>query len=233
MIIEPHQEVVNSANEVLEIALNEYFTYLFTTKSPKHKIIDYFDADILAEYLNKTTKSTNAPFQWNVSPEGNTNPVSPYIHSACIVRNGTIHINLDANSIEDNFILDDFIRYTLHNIKHEAVHVSQALRMGAKKFYESIGPMDLAVEQVRRNNEPKKNIIKHYLANPHEIMAHARDLSDEIMMSDNPIFVLRDPEGFIKFLPTWRKYRNAGFLRDDMVIHRLLKYTFLYLTNVL
>ena len=223
MILEPDQEVLTDLSNVLNVGLPLYMSYA-----------DKFGdcADTLAELLTKEGK-----ISWQVCPWITTKAVLPYIHSASVTATGIVHVILDADAVEGNDILDidEFKKYVVHAVEHEAVHISQRARMG-DELYEASNRIS-GFQKMREyyelcgdslTDEEEKIGFKIYLGDYLELMAHAKDLSTEIMCADDPLTALRDPEGYIDFLPTWYKYRQAGFLRSDQTIKDLLKYTYNY-----
>ncbi len=230
MILEPNQEILNDLSNTLDIGLPLYMNYAG----------EFGDcADTLAELLTNEGK-----INWEVCPWVTTKAVLPYIHSASVMKTGQVNIILDPETVEADILdIDEFKKYVIHAIEHEAVHVSQRDRMGGE-FYESSartsGFQKMQLYYLSRTtsshtnqlfnltHEEEKTGMRMYLSDYLELMAHAKDLSSEIMYADEPLVALRDPEGFIDFLPTWFKYRQAGFLRSDQVIKDLLKYTYNY-----
>lgn len=224
MILEPKQEILNDLKNALDVGLPLYMTYA-------HKFGDC--ADKLSELLTK-----NGKIIWQVCPCITTKAVFPYVHSASVTKIGIIII-LDPETVEGDDILDveKFRKYTTHCIEHEAVHISQRDRMG-HEIYENSNRISgfqkmknyyLTCDDPHNMSEEEEFIgMRLYLADYLELMAHAKDLSSEILYADEPLVALRDPEGYIDYLPTWYKYRQVGFIRSDPVIKQLLKYTYNY-----
>ena len=231
MILEPNQEILDDLANALDVGLPFYMAYA-------HKFGDC--ADTLAKILEKYSRV----IKWEVCPWISSNAVFPYIHSANISKSGTVRILLDPETIESGDILDidEFKKYATHCIEHEAVHMSQRDRMGHEFYagnrntgYRKMQDYYLTCDDpFNLTTEEEYAGMQLYLADHLELMAHAKDLSGEILYADEPLVALCDPEGYIDFLPTWYKYRQVGFLRSDPVIKQLLKYTYNYviLTNL-
>lgn len=197
--------------------------------------------DDLALLLKYTTNKKM--FSWSVMPEEQGKQVTEYIHSASVMDNGVIHFNIYPNKIEEQGLdWDRFIEEVMYIADHEAVHMSQRDKMtpefwagdertsGYQKMEKYLN--EIREKEGREPTEEEKKIgMKIYLGDPQEIMGHAINLAHEIKQSDDPNLVLSDPEGFVDYLSTWRKYRNVGFLRKDPVMRRLLKYTYQYMKN--
>jgi hypothetical protein len=64
-----------------------------------------------------------------------------------------------------------------------------------------------------------------YLRDPHELMAYAHDLADEMKSNtDDPAAALRNPEKYREQLPVYDRFRNS-FPKDSKQIKQLMKYT--------
>jgi len=233
MHLQPHAAVLEAAEETIDLGLKRYYDYQHSTEDE-----DLTEAcpDTLSKILQEISDEENSPFRWSVVPSGNKSPVQPFIQSASLARDGKININLYPETFEEEGFWDPatFKFYVMHVMGHECVHVSQFLRMAPGVFQNTLGSYEKAELTQKKNKEKNPDIkddtMRYYLSDNLEIMAHAFDLAHEMSMADDPDIVLRDPEGFLDFLPTWKKYRDAGFLRKDPVIKRLLKYTALYMT---
>ncbi len=229
MILEPKEEILNDLLNALDVGLPFYMAYA-------HKFGD--SADKLAELLEKYSRIIG----WEVCPWMSDKAVLPYIHSASITKSGTIRVILHPDAIETDDILDivEFKKYATHAVEHEAIHIHQREIAGEDYWlnhtsgYQKMQKYYLSREQpFQLTHEEEKMGMRIYLSDPLEVMAHAKDLSSEIMYADEPLVALRDPEGYIDFLPTWYKYRMAGFLRVDPIIKQLLKYTYNYVKMAL
>lgn len=232
MHLQPHSAVLKSAEETIDLGLKRYHDYQHSTEDE-----DLTEAcpDTLSKFLQEVSEEECSPFRWCVVPTGYKFPIQPYIQSASLARDGAININLYPESFEEEFWdPESFKFYVMHVMGHECIHVSQALRMTPGIFVNTLGSFEKAEliqkKKEEKNPDIKDETMKYYLSDGLEIMAHAFDLAHEMSMADQPEVVLRDPEGFYDFLPTWRKYRESGFLRKDSIIKKLLKYTALYLT---
>lgn len=238
MQLQPHIAVLKAAEEVIDLGLKRYYNY---QHSIEDEDLEEACPDTLSVFLQEISDEENSPFNWSVVPAGCTIPILPYIQSASIAADGKVNVNLWPETFEDEpWDPDIFKFYLMHVMGHECVHVSQFLRMTPGIFVSTPGSFEKAEIKQKKEEDKAKNrnpghpkikdlTMKYYLSDSLEIMAHAYDLAHEISMADQPNIALRDPEGFYDFLPTWRKYRKAGFLRKDPVIKRLLKYTALYL----
>lgn len=224
MILEPKQEVLNDLENALNVGLPFYTIYA-------HKFGDC--ADKLAELLEKYSQI----IRWEVCPWITSKAVFPYIQSAAVTKEGKVFIRLDPETIESDVLnTDEFKKYVTHCIEHEAVHISQRDKMGHEFYasdrstgYRKMKDYQLTCDDPYNMTKEEENTgMRLYLADYLELMAHARDLSSEILYADEPLVALRDPEGYIDFLPTWYKYRQVGFIRSNPVIKQLLKYTYNY-----
>lgn len=234
MQLQPHAAILESAKKTIDLGLQRYLDYQLSNDDED---LEEACPDTLSEFLQEVTEEEDSPFRWNVAPDGYTMPILPYIQSASLARDGRINVNLYPESFEEEYWDPDIFKfYVMHVMGHECVHASQALRMGPGIFVNTLGSFEKAELRQKKNEDKhpgqkiKNDTMRYYLSDGLEIMAHAYDLAGEMSMADQSKIVLRDPEGFYNFLPTWRKYRDAGFLRKDPIIKKLLKYTALYLT---
>lgn len=220
----PKQEILDDLFNALKIGLPYYEDYVTQFNASATELVEVLDEQ--SELIG-----------WSIYPFPNSKPIFKYIHSASVLKTGYVHILLHVESIEKEFDSEEFIKYSKHTIEHEAVHMSQRDRMG--KYYSSdervtgyqkmLRYQDTITSHIVLTEEEEAKGLNIYLSDMQEIMAHAHDLYTEMCYADEPITVLRDPEGFIDFLPTWYKYRQAGFKRSDVVMKRLLKYTYNYM----
>lgn len=215
--LRPDKDLSKKFLQVLKNGIKNYFETEDETSPDPDRLRDSFEKE-----------SKGLPFKWNVAPDDAMNPVTPYIHSAALTMQDEIAINLHAETIESNWDEEEFIKYAMYSFNHEAVHHEQAMRKNAAGYEQ---PDYGGIAKARRKAKGDESMIMHYyLADKEEIMAHAKDLATEMSLADDPGIVLRDPDGFIDYLPTWQKYRYVGkYSRKDPVIKRLLKYTAAYL----
>lgn len=234
MILHPKQEYLDQLNQVLH---NSHVLYEDVQEQTAHEEPDYdqsiFDPDIWLAALKYTTRELSAPFIWLLACEDqSSSPIYPYVHSGNAHTDGRVSFNL----WEPDFDFWDpkvFHMAVMRVLEHEGVHISQRDRMGHELFASTV-PQFKYTEHLRRSEDPiiRAQGVQSYLSDPQEIMAHAKDLANEISFADEPEIVLRDPEGFIDYLPTWKKYRIDGkYNRGEPVLKRLLKYTAAYLVR--
>ena len=215
----PDHKLSNKLEIIMKTGLRSYFKH--EPDAP-----GYPDADDLCKFLNSV--DIESRFEWSVVPDGCVNPVLPYIHSAALTMEDDIVFCLHPETVERCWDTIEFMKYILHAFNHEGVHHEQSLRKYQNGFYPDSQSGIAWARLKAKGNEDE--VMHHYLGEKDEIMAHALDLSTEMRQADYPQVVLRDPECFIDFLPTWQKYRYDGkYSRKDKVIKRLLKYTAAYL----
>lgn len=223
-------------NELLEGALEPNLLNFAIVKKVLDSAIEEFerymkgedddpDPDVLADFLNRASSKHEVPEEliWKVVPEGTEGPSNLYIHGAA-ADPLKIEVALYPEDFEKyGWDKNNFLKSARSVLTHELIHWNQYSRMDPRYLLRSKSGWQKA-------QKPGGEIdVKQYIQDKQEIMAHASDLSFEMSLADDPGLVLRDPEGFLKYLPTWSKYRQAGFLRKDPVIKRLLKYTAAYM----
>jgi len=226
----PKNEYLTQLAEVLERART---TYRKVQKQEAEEEPDYdsseFDVDLWFNAIQFETNRMEAPFRWSLAGEDQgSKPVSLYLHSGHANDDGTVSFNLYSPHMEDGLNFDDFKMILLRFVEHEAVHMAQRDKMGAGTYANRFTGFQKAAPHFKEN--PKK-AMKIYLSDPQEIMAHARDLYNEINQADDPLAALREIDKYKANLPTWQKFMKAGFTKDDKVIKKLLKYVTGYLNN--
>lgn len=217
-VIEPNPAYMDIVNMVLSAALPVFDNWLMSFYNPNHPHrIPCADPEVLSDVLNQASPDE---LHWIVSTNDDEPPIVPYIDGAH-ASPGKIDVLLNSESIEDDWNSNIFIISVCSVLKHEFIHFEQYKRMHPLSLLQPSG--------YTRSMKTDGTIdMKIYLSDPQEIMAHASDMADEISRADDPNVAIRDPEGFLDFIPTWSKYRKAGFLRKDRVIKRLLKETTRY-----
>jgi hypothetical protein len=225
----PKASYLTQLSRVLQKARTVYRSVQASeAKQDKDYDTDLFDSDLWTTSLNFSSLKLSAPFQWNLAGyDQGKSPVSKYLHSAHTNDDGTITVNLFDPDLED-FEYDEFRRVLLRFIEHEAVHMAQRDKMGHDVYTNRVTGFQKAKKFF--GNDPNR-AMQIYLSDPQEIMAHARDLSNELKQADKPLIALRHISKFADYLPTWQKYIRSGFSPVDPVVKQLMKYTAGYLTE--
>ena len=229
--VDPRSDIIESMKNLTDIAYHYMYVDpiddLEAEDSPE-------DLALLLTYAETLiNKSDNKIFTFSVVPSSE-NAVTTFIHSASVLDDGSIHYNIAPDYIEKRgLIWERFVEEILHITDHEAVHMTQRDKMGADFWASDKRTSGYQLSQQHKIDdkslEADAERMQLYISDPQELMAHAKDLSNEIKMSDDPITVLRSPEDYIDNLPTWKKYRNAGFKLTDPTIKKLLKFTYNYI----
>jgi len=230
--LEPNQIALDNLEFVLD---NTQKLYRSVQDQTARETPDYdpteFDADLWINALKHTTNENNIPFIWNLSGEDQgKKPVNKYLHSMNVHSDGVISFNLYAPHMENGLNFEEFKMVLMRYMEHEAIHLAQRDKMGhdvfagtSSEFQKAQGMMASTDDKVRKKG------LRLYLSDPQEITAYARDLSNEIQSLTNPKKAIYSINKYIKQLPTWHKYSEAGFKENDVVLKRLLKQTFIYL----
>ena len=194
-----------------------------------------FDAELWLASLTYITDSTKTPFIWNLAWEDQgKEPVNEYLHSMHAQTDGVVAFNLYEPHMDIGLDFDDFKMVLMRYIEHEAVHMARRDRMGHEMFANSSsGYQNAQVKMDSKDPKIKLKGLQIYLSDPQEVMAFAKDLQNEIQCLSNVNEVIRNPDKYKEHLPTWKRFTNSGFEKNDKVIKRLLKYTVAYLEEEL
>lgn len=213
----PNDDSIENISEILDMVCEEYKEFLSSNK-------DKDDPEELADIMDTLFHDMGIKIEVLVGPK-NAKAVDWYIQSAIVAADGTIVLVLDPDSIDGYWGPETFKQSVVKTLEHEHIHLSQRDRMGKKKYKQLPSGYQLGLRKKEKTGK-ERDLIRTYLRDPHELMAHGHDLAREIQKSKNPEEALRNPEKYRSELPTYDKHREI-FPSNSKPLQRLL----LYATN--
>lgn len=223
-IVSPDNDMISIVSQILDDINQDYQAYLDDNN-------DVDDIDYLAELLNEEFEEEGLPIQVLVDPNEIQNPheyISAQASWAGDEEKG-IDIILRAANLTGKWGPKTFKKVFINAMKHETIHFGQYDRIGKEKLGKIKSGHQRGQEKLAKGGT-REDWLRDYLADPHEIMAYGNDLAGEI--KDEPeaeqAEILRSPEGHMKRLPTYEKYRQL-FDKDSKEIKQLLRYTAQYM----
>jgi len=219
--LQPDKHFLAQVAYMLDEANDEYEDFLTHNN-------DKDDLDELLEILQANTDIDNLDIDWYIGPTGRM-AVDWYIQSAQVHGDGSMDIVIDPDSTIGYWGPKTFKKSVLKTVAHESIHLAQRDRMGADK-YKSLPSGYQNGLRLQKKTGKERDLIRTYLRDPHELMAHGHDLAEEIKASSNPEQALRNPERFRNELPAYDKHR-AIFPPNAKQLKRLLNYTARYIQN--
>jgi len=219
--LQPDKKFLAEVSDILETACSEYQDFLDSND-------DQDDLDELVDILQSHTDLYGLDITWFI---GSTNcyAVDWYIQAAQVHGNGSMDIIIDPDSTIGYWGPKTFKSSVIKTIAHETIHLAQRDRMGAEKYNSLPSGYQLGL-RLQKKTGKERDLIRTYLRDPHELMAHGHDLALEIKASSNPDQALRNPERFRNELPAYDKHR-AIFPPNAKQLKRLLNYTARYIKN--
>lgn len=225
--IEPIKEIVDACNGIVGKSVDEYLNIVREDDDATNWDDD---TELLAETLEKN--SEGSIFNWNITPEGNGNPVDWYLHSATVNNDGEIYFNLDESTIDGKFGPATFMKIMEKTVEHESIHIKQRQIMGHELF-NSISSGFMRGTKIFEETGNKQLLMNEYFSDPMEIMAHGHDLAVEIFcLNRDTNIILENAIKHIKMLPTLHKHVTQGFPVEHMVTKKMLEYAKEYLRRM-
>lgn len=216
--LEPDRDFLDKVEEIVDAALEEYAEFLEDNG-------DKDDIDELEEFLNSSNYD-EIPIEFITDHSPRRDP-NEWISAAADwdpKEGKSIRVFLHAKNLEGVYGPQTFKKILMRMLAHETIHWNQ---------YDKIDPAVLSKHKsgYMKGVEKKdaggtdRDLMRMYLRDPHELMAYAHDLADEMKSNtDNPEDALRNPEKYIKELPVYQRFRQS-FPRDAKQIKQLMKYT--------
>lgn len=216
--LEPDRDFLDKVEEIVDAALEEYAEFLEDND-------DKDDIDELEEFLNSSNYD-EIPIEFITDHSPRRDP-NEWISAAADwdpKEGKSIRVFLHAKNLEGVYGPQTFKKILMRMLAHETIHWNQ---------YDKIDPDVLSKHKsgYMKGVEKKdaggtdRDLMRMYLRDPHELMAYAHDLADEMKSNtDNPEDALRNPEKYIKELPVYQRFRQS-FPRDAKQIKQLMKYT--------
>ena len=216
--LEPDRDFLDQVEEIVDDALEEYAEFLANNN-------DQDDIDELEELLNASNYD-ELPIEFIADHNPRRDP-DEWISAAADwdpQEGKSVRVFLHAKNLEGVYGPKTFKKILMRMLAHETIHWKQydKFEPGVLDTYKS-GYMK-GVEK-KNTGGTERDLMRMYLRDPHELMAYAHDLADEIKdNTDNPELALRNPEKYINELPVYQRFRQS-FPKDSKQIKQLMKYT--------
>ena len=220
--LDPLEDVVSTCMNIVNKSVN---TYMEEVEKVDNDWSD--DPDLLAELLCENSFGTI--FSWNLTPEGNGEPVDWYIHSANVDNDGRINFNLDEQTIDGKFGSKTFNRVVKKTVEHESIHLHQEMIMG-ESLFKSIPSGYMKGMKLLEGSDDKQVLFNEYFADPTEMMAHGHDLAIEILEQN---IAIQNLSKNLDKLPTLHRHVHRGFPLDHIVTKRVIEYSNEYLGRMM
>lgn len=213
--VEPDKKFMSQIERAIDKSNAEYAQFLQDNN-------DQDDIDYLAELLNKYT--TRLPVEFEVIDDERKDPNEWISAEAGVNDSGEfMTMYLFSTNLEGKWGPKTFKNIMMQAMSHEAIHWNQYGRIGHEKLGKIKSGHQKGQEKMAKSGDPK-DWMRSYLADPHELMAYASDLSTEIKQLDDPENALRNPERYKEQLPSYARYRQV-FEPNSRELRQLLKYT--------
>lgn len=216
--LEPDKEFLAQVEMLIDDSIEEYQEFLDSNN-------DVDDIDELEEILN-SNNDDELPIDFITNHEPRKDP-DEWISAAADWSEDEgkfITIYLHAKNLEGVYGPQTFKNILMRMIGHETIHWGQYDKMGADVLnnYQSGHQKGVKLSQQTGN---ERDWMRSYLRDPHELMAYAHDLAQEMQENtDDPEAALRNPERFKDQLPVYNRFREI-FPPNSKQIKQLLKYT--------
>ncbi len=220
-VLQPDQLEIENLASVIDMTNVEYKEFLASNN-------DQDDPEELADIMTSIFDSMDVPIDVMVGNPGGK-AVDWYIQSAVVHGGGEIDLILDPDTIIGHWGPESFKKSVLKTLEHENIHLRQRDRMGDDK-YNTLPSGYMKGLKLQKKTGKERDLIRTYLRDPQELMAHGHDLAREIQASSNPAQALRNPERFREELPVYDKHRLI-FPANAKPLQRLISYASKYLKN--
>ena len=213
----PDKDFLAQVEEIIDDSIAEYVDFLKDNN-------DKDDFDEFEEILNGNNYD-ELPIEFITDHHPRKDP-DEWISAAADwdpKEGKSMQIFLHAKNMENVWGPQTFKKILMRMIGHETIHWNQYDKFapGVLDTYKS-GHMK-GVEK-KNAGGTDQDWLRSYLRDPHELMAYAHDLADEMRDTDNPEETLRNPEKYIKELPVYQRFRSV-FPPNAKQLKQLLKYT--------
>lgn len=216
--LEPDRDFLEQVEEIVDDALEEYAEFLVNNN-------DQDDIDELEELLNASNYD-ELPIEFIADHNPRRDP-DEWISAAADwdpKEGKSVRVFLHAKNLEGVYGPKTFKKILMRMLAHETIHWKQYDRFEPRVLDTYKSGYMKGVEK-KDAGGTERDLMRMYLRDPHELMAYAHDLADEIKdNTDNPELALRNPEKYIDELPVYQRFRQS-FPRDSKQIKQLMKYT--------
>lgn len=215
--IQPDEDFLGQVEIIIDDANDEYQEFLKDNG-------DKDDIDELEEILN-ANNFDDLPIEFITDHSPRKDP-NEWISAAADwdpKEGKSVRVFLHAKNLENRWGPKTFKQIMMRMLAHETIHWKQYDKFDPDvlKTYKS-GYMK-GVEK-KKQGGTDRDLMRSYLRDPHELMAYAHDLADEMRDTNNPEEALRNPEKYKDELPVYQRFRDS-FPSNSKPIKQLMKYT--------
>ena len=215
--VNPDSDFLDQIEEIVDDSIAEYQDFLASNN-------DVDDIDELEEILNSNNYD-ELPIEFVTDHNPRKDP-DEWISAAAdwSEKEGKfVTVYLHAKNLEGRWGPKTFKNIVMRMLGHETIHWNQYDKMGADVLnnYQSGHQKGVALKNKTGN---ERDWMRSYLRDPHELMAYAHDLAQEMQDTDNPEEALRNPEKYKNEMPVYQRFRDV-FPPNSKQIKQLLKYT--------
>lgn len=215
--VNPDSDFLDQIEEIVDDSIAEYQDFLASNN-------DVDDIDELEEILNSNNYD-ELPIEFVTDHNPRKDP-NEWISAAAdwSEKEGKfVTVYLHAKNLEGRWGPKTFKNIVMRMLGHETIHWNQYDKMGADVLnnYQSGHQKGVALKNKTGN---ERDWMRSYLRDPHELMAYAHDLAQEMQDTDNPEDALRNPEKYKNEMPVYQRFRDI-FPPNSKQIKQLLKYT--------
>ena len=215
--VNPDSDFLDQIEEIVDDSIAEYQDFLASNN-------DVDDIDELEEILNSNNYD-ELPIEFVTDHNPRKDP-NEWISAAAdwSEKEGKfVTVYLHAKNLEGRWGPKTFKNIVMRMLGHETIHWNQYDKMGADVLnnYQSGHQKGVALKNKTGN---ERDWMRSYLRDPHELMAYAHDLAQEMQDTDNPEDALRNPEKYKNEMPVYQRFRDV-FPPNSKQIKQLLKYT--------
>jgi len=215
--LKPDSDFLSQVEEIVDDSIDEYQDFLADNN-------DVDDIDELESILNSNNyEELPIEFITDHSPRKDPNEWISAAADWDPKEGKSIRVFLHAKNLEKVYGPQTFKKILMRMLAHETIHWNQYDKFDPNVLdtYKS-GYMKGVEKKNSSGNE--RDLMRMYLRDPHELMAYAHDLADEMRDTDNPEEALRNPEKYKNEMPVYQRFRDI-FPSNSKQIKQLLKYT--------
>lgn len=221
-VLQPDEVQMELLSDALDLVNSDYEAHLSDNN-------DEDDPDHLAWIMDETFEEMGMSITVELGEPG-ANGVDWYIQSAIVYGGGEIDLILHYDTVTGGYWGPaSFKKSVMKTLEHEHIHLSQRDRMGKKKYNSLPSGYQIGLRKQEKSGK-ESDLIRTYLRDPQELMAHGHDLAREVQSSSNPVEAIRNPEKYREELPTYDKHR-ATFPPNAKPLQRLISYATKYLQH--
>lgn len=215
--IKPDNNFLDAVEEIIDDSIEEYQQFLNDNN-------DKDDIDELEEILN-SNNIDDLPIEFITDHHPRKDP-DEWVSAAADWdpdEGKSVRVFLHAKNLEGVYGPKTFKQILMRMLAHETIHWNQYDKFDPNVLNTYKSGYMKGVEK-KKSGGTDRDLMRSYLRDPHELMAYAHDLADEMRNVDNPEEALRNPEKYIKELPSYQRFRDI-FPVNSKQIKQLLKYT--------